>query len=90
MFAMKSKRKNKSQGGSQQRSGPCTHFELLPDGSDIWRIDPLRDMLEDGAVRPHSYETSFVFQLNSWQGAKGSGEHADWDYTNGGLPSFSM
>lgn len=49
--AVKAKRRNKYQG-YHQRSGPCTHLELLPDGSDVWRIDPVRDMLDNGAVCP--------------------------------------
>jgi tRNA A37 threonylcarbamoyladenosine synthetase subunit TsaC/SUA5/YrdC len=32
------------------RKGPCQHFELLPDGSDVWRLEPVHEVLEAGAV----------------------------------------
>lgn len=83
----KSKRKNKTQG-FHQRSGPCTHFDLLPDGSDVWRIDPVRDMLETGAVRLHNRHRC---PLCSNGGVSREADwHADWHHTNGRVPSAGM
>eukprot|EP00892_Ulva_mutabilis_P007075 jgi/Ulvmu1/473/UM001_0481.1 len=36
--------------GSRGRETPCQHIEVQPDGSDVWRLDSLAEMLENGAV----------------------------------------
>ena len=38
--------------GSSRGKGPL-YVTVEPDGSDLWRLDPIIDMLRNGAVRPN-------------------------------------
>lgn len=46
------KRNRTEASGGGRGKGPL-YVTVEPDGSDLWRLDPIIDMLKEGAVRPN-------------------------------------
>ena len=51
LAAQAAKRNRAEASGGSRGKGPL-YVTVEPDGSDLWRLDPIIDMLKEGAVRP--------------------------------------
>lgn len=51
LVAHAAKRGQREGSGGGRGKGPL-YVTVEPDGSDLWRLDPIIDMLKQGAVRP--------------------------------------
>lgn len=64
LAVQRAKRKRGDSSGSGRQGNPL-YITVEPDGSDLWRLDPVIKMLQEGAVRTHLCSCSAFFSPSS-------------------------